>query len=92
MPDLSPKALDALDVRLRLPIEMNTKRDYCETGVAEDCMETAADTIAALRAELTAAREEIGRLRKIAAHVPGMVYIKAKENAGFGVEVKANES
>lgn len=33
-------------------------------------------------------RAENLRLRKIAAHVPAMVYIKAKEEAGYGVEVK----
>lgn len=29
------------------------------------------------------------RLRKIAAHVPSKIYIKAKEIAGFGVPIKA---
>lgn len=39
---------------------------------------------------IEALRAENLRLRKIAAHVPAMVYIKAKEEAGYGVEVKAN--
>lgn len=31
------------------------------------------------------------RLRKIAAYVPPMIYIEAKERAGFGVEIKESE-
>lgn len=32
---------------------------------------------------------ELERLRRIAAHVPGRIYIQAKENAGFGAAVRA---
>ncbi len=46
-------------------------------------------TIAALQAEVARLTDENLRLRKIASHVPGLVYIKAKEAAGYGVEVKA---
>lgn len=41
-----------------------------------------------LIADLAKKNEE---LRKIAAHVPGLVYIKAKESAGFGVKIVAKE-
>ena len=34
---------------------------------------------------------EIERLRKIAAHVPATIYIKAKEAAGYGNVVRTNE-
>ena len=34
---------------------------------------------------------EIERLRKIAAHVPASVYIKAKETAGYGLSVRSLE-
>lgn len=37
-------------------------------------------------------RADVLRLHKIAAYVPAKVYIEAKERAGFGVQVKANES
>ena len=42
----------------------------------------------ALKGVQKVAHEEITKLRKIAAHVPAAIYIKAKEDAGFGVEVK----
>lgn len=41
-----------------------------------------------LERELAAAKAECERLRKIAAHVPAMTYIAAKEAAGYGVKVR----
>lgn len=35
--------------------------------------------------------EEKDKLRRIAAHVPAMTYIKAAEEAGFGVQIKPME-
>ena len=54
----------------------------------------AQDLITALEAaEKTIAEKEaeIWRLCKIAAHVPGSVYIKAKEDAGYGEAVRVKE-
>jgi len=41
-----------------------------------------------LRCESQVKQEELSTLRKIAAHVPAMVYIKAKEAAGYGTAIK----
>lgn len=43
-----------------------------------------------VKREIQALLSEIERLRKIAAHVPPMVYLKAKEEAGYGSAVKTN--
>lgn len=55
-------------------------------GNACPCALCAFDVI---RSRLATAEGDVLRLRKIAAHVPAMVYIKAKEGAGYGAEVKA---
>lgn len=66
------------------------KRQWLETQDAH------AAAIAALESELALARKERDealekntKLRKILAHIDGMTVIKAKEDVGYGVQVKA---
>ena len=42
--------------------------------------------------ELARLKEENLRLRKIAAYVPARVYLQAKEDAGYGDAIHANDS
>ena len=44
------------------------------------------------RTLLPRALDELKQLRKVAAHVPGLVYIKAKEEAGFADAVHPAEN
>lgn len=60
----------------------------------EDCPELNlsnydGDDVARLNDWAVRADAEIERLRKIAAHVPAMVYLRAKEAAGFARSVRA---
>ncbi len=50
-----------------------------------------ADRLEAAEKQIAEKEAEIWRLRKIAAHVPGSVYIKAKEDAGYGEAVRVKE-
>ena len=40
--------------------------------------------------DIIVALVQLDKLRKIAAHIPPLVYLKAKEEAGYGESVKPN--
>lgn len=48
------------------------------------------EKLAASEAKILELESELMKLRKIAAFVPGLIYIKAKEVAGFGEVIRTS--
>lgn len=71
--------------------------DQCRLAVALACLpkaatqlEDALSTVRAVSKAVETSNLEIDRLRKILAHVPARIAIKAKEDAGFGDEINTD--
>lgn len=62
--------------------------EWSSTWHHQECLDEIKDACTILRRERQRLEDENLKLRKIAAHVPGDVYIKAKEAAGFGEAIR----
>lgn len=71
------------DLEINLDIANNMRRDAIEALEAFRQFDGNEDLWAAMKRERDEALKEVDKLRRILAHVPGKIAIKAKEDAGF---------